>query len=256
MGFIFNGISSQSMKIRARLTGWQASPPLRNAFEVVPGKAGIADFGTDTAERKIQASCNILPQRSFAQLVSVLDNMSAWLNPENGLKQLVFDDIPDRYFMARISEAIDCNRLLRTAGVFELNFICPDPFGYALVDESYTFSSTGSQQLTRTKGNLNSEPVYSLKGTISGSGSYISIVTNGEELKIVGTLAVNEILVIDTGKVTAKVTDLGGNTLRNGLPCLQELNFPTLNVGSNAVVISAVGASFTELKISAKSRWR
>ena len=50
----------------------------------------------------------MLPQRSFAELVSVLDNVAELLNPENGLKQLVLDDLPDRYFMARLSEAGDC----------------------------------------------------------------------------------------------------------------------------------------------------
>ncbi|AEF94463.1 phage putative tail component [Desulfotomaculum nigrificans CO-1-SRB] len=88
MGFIYNGISSQSMKIRARLTKWQVSPALRNSFETVPGKAGIADFGCDISERNIIISCSVLPQRSFAELVSVLDNVAEWLNPENGLKQL------------------------------------------------------------------------------------------------------------------------------------------------------------------------
>jgi predicted phage tail component-like protein len=106
MGFIYNGISSQSMKIRARLTKWQVSPALRNSFETVPGKAGIADFGCDISERNIIISCSVLPQRSFTELVSVLDNVAEWLNPENGLKQLVIDDLPDRYFMARLSEAV------------------------------------------------------------------------------------------------------------------------------------------------------
>ena len=47
MGFIYNGINSKNMKIKARLTSWQASPALRNTYEVVPGKAGVADFGCD-----------------------------------------------------------------------------------------------------------------------------------------------------------------------------------------------------------------
>lgn len=51
MGFIFNGISSQSMNVKARLTSWQASPPLRNSFVSIPGKPGVADFGSDSAER-------------------------------------------------------------------------------------------------------------------------------------------------------------------------------------------------------------
>ena len=58
MGFIYNGINSKNMKIKARLTSWQASPALRNTYEVVPGKAGVADFGCDISERIITISCS------------------------------------------------------------------------------------------------------------------------------------------------------------------------------------------------------
>ena len=110
----------------------------------------------------------------------------------------------------------------------------------------------------RETGNVDSEPVYLLRGVIpSGASSYVSITTNGEELRITGPLSAGEILVIDTGMVTSKVTDSAGNTIRNGLPCLQELNFPMLRRGMNAVAIQAAGgASFSELRIQAKSRWR
>ena len=110
----------------------------------------------------------------------------------------------------------------------------------------------------RQVGNTDSEPVYVLQGAIpSGTSSYVSITTNGEELRITGPLSAGEVLVIDTGLVTAKVTDSAGNTLRNGLPCLQELNFPVLRRGLNVVEIgTAGGAAFSELRIQAKSRWR
>jgi len=39
----------------------------------------------------------------------------------NGLKQLIFDDVPDRYFMARLKDKVDCERIIRAAGVFELS---------------------------------------------------------------------------------------------------------------------------------------
>ena len=73
---------------------------------------------------------------------------------------------------------------------------------------------------------------------------------------MIGLLAAGEILVIDSGLLTAKVVDSSGETLRNGLPMLSELNFPVLRKGTNNVMITAVGASFTELEIQAKSRWR
>ena len=242
MGFVYNGINSKNMKIKAKLTRWQASPALRNSYEVVPGKAGVADFGCDSSERIITISCNVYPQKSFADLVSVLDSIAEWLNPMNGLKQLVLEDIPDRYFYA---------------GAFELKFICPDPHAYALIDEQFTISSVGAHEIKRLTGNADSEPVYQLKGIISSSSStYISITTNGEELRVFGALAADEVLVIDSGLVTAKITDANGNTLRNGLAGLDELNFPILHKGENEITVSVAGATFSELKIMAKSRWR
>ncbi|MDL2318410.1 phage tail family protein [Eubacteriales bacterium OttesenSCG-928-A19] len=258
MGFIFNGISSKTMKITARLTDWQASPSLRNSLIAIPGRAGVADFGATTGERIIPVRCNVFPQRTFTGLVSVLDSVAEWLNPEYGLKQMVLDDVPDRYFTCRLSDALDCERILRSAGAFDLNFLCPDPHGYALTDEVFTISATGETTVRRMKGNTYSEPVYLLQGVIpSSASSYVSIQTNQVELRVVGPLAEGETLVIDAGLVTAKVIDAQGATLRNGLPCLQELNFPVLEKGANTVTVAVAGdATFTELTIQAESRWR
>lgn len=257
MGFLYNGISSQSMKIKARLTNWQASPSLRNSFVTIPGKYGVADFGAYSAERIITVHCNIYPQRNFASLVSVLDGMAEWLNPAHGAKQIILDDVPDRYFTARLSEAVDCERLILSAGAFVLRFVCPDPHAYTLTDESFTITATGSNEVRRLRGNTDSEPVYYLQGTISsGASSYISLTTNDSEMRVVGPLAAGETLIIDTGKVTAKVVDSAGEILRNGLPLLEELNFPVLQKGVNTINIAAVGANFSELKIQAMSRWR
>ncbi len=257
MGFNFNGTTSKNMKIKARLTSWQASPALRNFYETVPGKAGVADFGCDSGERMITLTCYIYPQKDFAALVSVLDAMAQWLDPTKGLKQLVLDEVPDRYFMARLSEAVDCERLLRSAGTFTLKFICPDPHAYALEDETFVISEEGEHEITRSIGTTLSEPVYSIQGVISSDiDSYISIITNGEELRITGALAEGETLIVDSNLVTAKVVDSAGDTLRNGLPLLYELNFPVLETGTNTVVVATSNATFTELNIEANSRWR
>lgn len=255
MGFLYNGISSQSMKVRARLTNWQAVPSLRNSFVTVPGKPGVADFGSDSAEKVITVRCGIYPQHSFAELVRVLDEMADWLNPDFGTQQLILDDVPDRGFSARLYEAVDCDRLIRSAGAFDLKFICPDPHAYALTDETYTVTTPGLRQFRREKGNTASEPLYSLRGVIR-TGEKITLTTNDEELVLIGPLGEGETLVIDAGFVTAKVVNSEGKTLRNGLPCLKELNFPVLYKGANTVRVTVDNAAFTDLHIEARSRWR
>ena len=256
MGFTYNDIHSKDMGIRARLTSWQISGRLRNFTTTVPGKYGVADFGADLDYREIPVSCNIFPRHTFSELVKTLDDISEWLDPTQGLRQLIFDDVPDRYFMARLNDAVDCERLIRAAGSFDLRFFCPDPFAYALEDETFTVTEEGSHTIRREKGNAESLPIYRITGSISGSGS-ITITTNGSALRITNTrLSGNEVLVIDTDKMTAWVENSGGATLRNGLPCLEELNFPSLVSGTNTIAVTLDNAELTEIKIQARSRWR
>ena len=122
MGFSYNDITSKSMGLKARLTSWQVSGSLRNFTTTVPGKYGVTDFGADFDYREIVVSCSIFPRHSFSALVSTLDDIAAWLDPVGGLKQLVLDDVPDRYFMARLNAAVECERLLRSSGSFDLTF--------------------------------------------------------------------------------------------------------------------------------------
>lgn len=258
MGFTYNDITSASMGIKARLASWQVCGRVRNFTTTVPGKYGVADFGADLDYREITAKCSIFPKHSFAALVSALDDIAAWLDPTQGLRQLVFDDVPDRYFMARLNDAVDCERLIRSAGSFDLKFFCPDPFGYAITDEDYSITEEGTHIVSRIVGNVESMPIYRIKGiVVSGAGNYISITTNGSELKIVNaTLSEYETLIVDTDKMTAYVVDDNGETLRNGLPYLEELNFPTLAVGDNTVSVEVSNATLTEVYIQARSRWR
>lgn len=256
MGFSYKDVTSKEMGVKARLTSWQVSGWLRNFTTTVPGKYGVADFGADMDYREISVSCNIFPKHSFTALVEALDGIAAWLDPTQGLHQLIFDDVPDRYFMARLNDAVDCERLIRSAGRFDLKFFCPDPFGYAIADESYTITAAGTHTVTRKTGNTESLPVFRIEGVITGSES-ITITTNGAAMRISNAaLSAGEVLVVDTDKMTAWVENSSGITLRNALPYLEELNFPTLAVGNNSVQVEVAGATLTEIHIQARSRWR
>jgi putative transposase len=107
VGFIYDDVSSKDMGVKARLTSWQVSGTLRNYSAAIPGKYGVADFGADMDAREIPVSCSIFPKLRFSDLVETLDGIALWLSPVNGLKQLIFDDVPDRYFMARLKDKVD-----------------------------------------------------------------------------------------------------------------------------------------------------
>ena len=112
MGFQYNGITSQSMSVKAHLTGWQMVPTFGAIRKLSPGKAGLADFGADSGERYIDVACNVYPQKTFADMGGDFGSGGRHGSTlRRGTKQLVLDDVPDRYFMARLSDTVDCERL-------------------------------------------------------------------------------------------------------------------------------------------------
>ena len=258
MGFSFDGITSKSMGIAIRIDTENRVPELKNRTISVAGRDGLVDLGASLSERMIEMSCFIPPKRTMAELLRCKDDIVSWLSPDKGVCALTLDAEPGRVYYARLQRGMTFERVVRSAAAFNLTFFCPDPFAYAAEDEIFTVTSVGTHTARRTKGNIYSNPVYRLKGSLSsGAGNSISIITNGTELKISNAaLSESETLVIDTAKMTAWVEEADGNTLRNALPYISELNFPTLDAGLNTVEVSANNAAFTKLEIQAKSRWR
>lgn len=258
MGFSFDGITSKSMGIASRMAEEKRVPELKNHTIQVAGRDGVLDLGSSLSERVIGISCFIPPKRTMAGLLKCKDDIVSWLSPDKGVCALMLDTEPGRVYYARLQEGVAFERVVRLAATFDLTFFCPDPYGYAAEDEVFTITTEGNHVVDRTLGNLYSNPVYRLKGILeSGAGRYIGITTNGVELKIANaTLSGSETLVVDAAKMTAWVEDAEGNTLRNALPYISELNFPTLDAGLNTVEVAASNATFTELEIQAKSRWR
>ncbi len=55
MGFLFNGIHSSAMGIRARLTDWRFIPAVSNYTVNIPGKEGVADFGANAINSQVSS---------------------------------------------------------------------------------------------------------------------------------------------------------------------------------------------------------
>jgi predicted phage tail component-like protein len=175
MGFSFQGIHSKEKKLKARITGYPMLPAFRNNTESIPGRSGILDFGMEYSERIIPVECSVFPEQDFSALVHRIDEINGWLNPYRGVQPLIFDEYPYRYFMARMNTEISMERVSRTAGTFSLEFICPDPFGYAVEDEVFSIAAEGKTTVNRQKGNLISEPIFELNAIMDSTSSYVDI---------------------------------------------------------------------------------
>ena len=252
MGFLFNGTTSQSIGITARVVHSNKIPSVRNNTDTLSGKHGILDFGATVAERKIDLSCCIFPQKSEEEFLAIEDKVSEWLNPDKGLCELVLDDEPDRKYMARLMEGVSIEKGIMHTGTFDLKFFCPDPFGYAIDDDE--FSLTSSTDIKRTKGNVDSQPLYKITGELADSAASIAFSVNGETVRLYGPLAVGETFEMDTENMTAKITDASG-TERNALGQLESLNFPYMVKGSNQITVGVEEGTLTALVVVARSRW-
>lgn len=213
-------------------------PDFTNNTVTVPGREGVFDFGETIGERKIEISCFIPPGRSDEEFLARKDEIIAWLNPDSGLKDLILDKEPGRVYRARLEGGFSFDKAVRNSCTFDLTFLCPDPYAYAEADETYEFTEPGTFTVSRSLGNADSLPVYSLSAELTKDKKAI-ITTNGKALEISGRLTKDEILVIDSSLMTAKVTDTDGNTLRNGLPLIDSLDFPKLKAGENTLAVDA-----------------
>jgi predicted phage tail component-like protein len=213
-------------------------PDFTNNTVTVPGREGVFDFGETIGERKIEISCFIPPGRSDEEFLARKDEIIAWLNPDNGLKDLILDKEPGRVYRARLEGGFSFDKAVRNSCTFDLTFLCPDPYAYAEADETYEFTEPGTFTVSRSLGNADSLPVYSLTAELTKETKAV-ITTNGNALEISGRLTKDEILVIDSSLMTAKVTDTDGNTLRNGLPLVNSLDFPELKAGENTLAVDA-----------------
>lgn len=252
MGFSFNGITSKEMGIPTRMSVENRIPDIRNLTDTIAGRHGVFDFGETLSERRIEISCFIPPGKTDVGLLTLKDKIVEWLNPDKGLCPLVLDTEPGRVYMARLEDGLSFERMIRNTGTFELIFFCPDPFAYAIEDE--VFVLTQSETIKRQLGNVQSRPVYEIRGVLSDERQSLSFTISGEQMVIKGPLLEGEVLYVDTEDMTAKIIAADG-TEKNALSHMAAFEFPYLNMGENEVAIGAEKGTLTSFTIQAKSRW-
>jgi predicted phage tail component-like protein len=179
MGFRFNGRTIPELRPRHTADEGKQDAGLHQQPRSPSRTRGRVRLRRDHRERKIEISCFIPPGKTDEEFLARKDEIIAWLNPDTGLKDLILDKEPGRVYRARLEGGFSFDKAVRNSCTFDLTFLCPDPYAYAETDETYEFTEPGTYTVSRSLGNADSLPVYSLTAELTSSRKAV-ITTNGK----------------------------------------------------------------------------
>lgn len=244
--FNFNGTNFSDIIKVTKITRPIIAPQSLSTTSI-EGRAGSKFHRKTSSSYTISVSFYL---KEKTNLRSQLRNLAYLLDTDKPAK-LVFNDEPDKYIMAILSDNTEFEEVYKN-GNGVINFYCPDPFWYAVNDDVFEVTTQDKYTFTR-QGTSVSYPIYEIEG--SGEGKY-SINTNNVTMVATCSLKSGEKMIIDSEKLTAYILQEDG-TKKSILMYLDKLDFPVLKPFSNEVTIKGLeGATVSKYKITCKSKWK
>lgn len=139
-GFSIGGNHSDSFGIVVNKKKIPLTPPIENRFQTIGGFDGSLDYGITYGAREIEVDVTLFGDTK-EEMKANARRLAGKLNPRLGARPLIFDDEPDIQFFARLSNQISLEQL-GAMGTFTLQFVCPDPFTYSTILNTFTFTSS------------------------------------------------------------------------------------------------------------------
>lgn len=243
--FTFDGIHTDSLNINVNYPTFSGLAGVNNLLEGIDGKDGLYDFGVNLKEKYLTFDCNFLPQTTYEQAVTIIDNINKNFNPKLGLKSLIMDVTPDRQYFARLYQGLDINRIIRTGGRFELTFIVPDSYAYAITGDNEQYTANGTYTFN-VGGTATALPILTIIADIQQGGD--NLVFNFNNLQVLEVRPVIETtykLVVDCENRTIKYINIATEDEFDGLPYIEKIAFPELLNGDNSIEITESSALTT-----------
>ena len=206
LGITFNGRHSSQIPGIVDVTAYNKNlfPDIENDLISVEGMDGVIDNGYTIKEQYIPVTFrhqgNTIPD-----YFKKAEDIAKWLNTKT-VKPLVLDALPNRIYMARISEAVDPERIAARS-TFTVNFIVPSGLG----DGAQITQTIKRKQVYQCNGNYETYPSFTI--TIKEALEYLNLIhlETGKFILINRPFAANDIITIDmkTRKIMLNgVTDL------------------------------------------------
>jgi predicted phage tail component-like protein len=129
-GFTYDNTHSSTKGIIVRNVQRDILPEVSSRTITIPGRPGVYYSGAEYGAREIRVEI-VLSGESFSDIRAKVRDIAGWLKPD-GIKSLVFDDEPDKTYLAVLSEGSEIEEIVYT-GKGEITFICPDPYAFGAV---------------------------------------------------------------------------------------------------------------------------
>lgn len=238
-GFTYRGRHCSELGVRL-LRYTVGSPDLREYEDEIAGADGLIgyDYGTQLGKREIAVVIDIDPdERSFKRRQSAI---LSWLSPTKGNGQLIFDDVSERYYDAKLTGKLSVEQI-GTYGEISLTFKALNPMASSvaesddiildspvLLDDDIGLSDAWSFTVTSpTTVTVNNWGYENVRPIIRVTGTFTNLQIGGYTFS--GTVS-NGSLTIDTAEYMTVLNGVnaGGRSNRK---------YPILEAGDNAVAI-------------------
>lgn len=207
------------------------SPTRRVTTLEIPGRNSALRFDENAYEDiTVTVECAIKEEDS---LTAKVDLIKGWLIG-SGESSLIFDNQPDRKYMAQVVNSIDFAQIFNIFSRFIIVFNCR-PFKYAVSNIVNTFNTVGT---INNIGTIYSEPIIKVYG-------------NGDGVLTVGTQVINLISISESIVIDSTIQNCYGTDGSN-LNSLMLGEFPILNVGSNSIFWTG---GITKVDVTPNWRW-
>jgi phage-related protein len=217
--FVWNNKRAEDMNIKTiSLPDIKLSTERKNET-VIPGRDGfLTELDGYDGDTK-QVTADYIGTREGALKVA------QWLKGEG---EIVFGDLPDRYYQARINNMIPISQILANEKyTFPIEFRC-QPYGY-LLDGKEEITITSGTVLNHNKADTESLPII----TINGTGPCTFAINNRtfNISEIGGSITINSLMKLVYNDKGDKMTG----------------RFPYLDIGENTITFSGTNINSVSL---------
>jgi predicted phage tail component-like protein len=254
----FNGVDSRDLGVVCLPQSGVFMSARDDDVVKLPGADGQVFFRSAQQARTFTVDLWV-PASSRAEAAAKWDAVAAWLAA--GPAPLVFDELPDRCWTARLESALEAvsGGSSFTARQLGVALIADDPHPKAVVDDTAAVTAAGPFAVHRTKGNMDSRPRLVLQAVLA-AGQTATVRLGGRQVVLAGPLTEKERAVFDFERLAFTITDAAGVPVRLAVPQMpglaDALAAPLkLAAGDTAGSVAVSGGNFTKLVVECNSRW-